>query len=87
MHLAAVEAYQTKGTIEFLVLQEEEAGKYLDGIGALLVDVITRVTAVETFQGCLHEEVACWSLFAGEVEGSLGSLAACTGYENLTLIL
>ena len=41
MHLAAVEAYQTELTIQLFVLQEEEAGEYLDGIGALLVDVIT----------------------------------------------
>ena len=77
VHLATVEANQAEFTIQFLVLQEEETGKNLDGIGALLVDVIARVTAVESLQGSFHEEIAGRSLFAIEVEGSLGGLTAC----------
>ena len=40
VHFAAVEAYEAQTSIQFLIFEEEEAGKNLDGIGALLVDVI-----------------------------------------------
>ena len=64
MHFAAVETYETQISIQFLILEEEETGKNLDGIGALLVDVIARVTTVETLQRSFHEEITRRSLFA-----------------------
>ena len=36
--------HKAQTSIQFLIFEEEEAGKNLDGIGALLVDVIARVT-------------------------------------------
>ena len=77
MHLATVEANQAEFTIQLFVFQEEETGKNLDGVGAFLVDVIARVTAVESLQRSFHEEIASWSLLTIEVEGSLGGLTAC----------
>ena len=87
MHFAAVEAYEAQTSIQFLIFEEEEAGKNLDGIGALLVDVIARVTTVEPLQRSFHEEISCRSLFAREVEGGVGCLTTGAGNENFALIL
>ena len=87
MHFAAVEAYEAQTSIQFLIFEEEEAGKNLDGIGALLVDVIARVTTVETLQPSFHEEISRRSLFARELESRKGCLTTGAGYEDFTLIL
>ena len=87
MHFAAVEAYEAQTSIQFLILEEEETGKNLDGIGALLIDVIARMAAIETLQRSFHEEITRRSFFAREVEGSMGSLTTSAGYEDFALIL
>ena len=77
VHLAAVEANQTEFSVQLFVLQEEETGEYLDGVGTLLIDVIARVATVESLQGCFQEEIASRSFFTIEVECCLGGLTAC----------
>ena len=87
MHFATVETYEAQTSIQFLILEEEEAGKNLDGIGALLIDVIARMAAIETLQRSFHEEITRRSFFAREVEGGMGSLTTSAGYEDFALIL
>ena len=47
VHLSAVEACQEDAIFLFLHFHIEETGQHLDGIGALLVDIVTRVASVQ----------------------------------------
>ena len=85
VELARVELSQTK--VHLVLLHVEEARENLDGVGTLLIDVVARVTALQTLDGSLEEEVAGRSLFA--LEGELGACGLATGArdEDLTLVL
>ena len=48
VQFSAIETCQTQAG-DFLLLDKQEAGQNLDGIGALLVDVVARVPAVQAF--------------------------------------
>ena len=64
-----------------------EACEHLDGIGALLVDVVTRVSAHKSFQGNLDKEIASRCSLFREVELRFRRHTACAAHENLSLIL
>ena len=66
---------------------EEETSENLDGIGALLVNIITGVSTDKTFQRALHEEAASRGLLTAEGELGCGVTTTCTTDENLTLVL
>ena len=86
MEFAAVELCQLN-TLVALHGLEDETGEDLDGVGALLVDIVARVTAYETFQGTFDEEAALGGCLALEGELGGGVTASGTADEDLTLML
>ena len=76
MHLARVERGETQ--ICLLLLLVEEAVENFDGVGALLVDVISRMAAVKALDRYLHEEHALGSYLTVEMETGCCGLATGT---------
>ena len=76
VQLARVELSQTH--VHLVLLEVEEAVENLYGVGALLVDIVARVSTLQTLDRSLHEEVTFRSLLAVECELHRSSLAAGT---------
>ena len=86
VQLAAMELCQTDAVVALHGL-EEESGEDLDGVGALLVDVIAGVAAYESLDGTFQEEAAVGGLLAGEGEVGGRVTASGTADEYLALVL
>ena len=87
MHLSAVEACQEDAIFLFLHFHIEETGQNLDGIGALLVDIVTRVASVQSLDIQFEEEISGRSLLAREVEGGMDCLSTGTRNEDKSFVL
>ena len=74
VQLARVELSQTY--VHLVLLHIEETVENLDSVGALLVDVVARVSTLQALDRSLHEEVTLRSLLAVECELHRSGLAA-----------
>ena len=85
MHAPGVELCQAHRAL--LLLHVEEPGDNLDGIGTFLVDVVARVSAIQSFHGYTEEEKTRRGFLTLKAESGGGVLAACARYENLSFLL
>ena len=85
MHLSAVPLCHVERHL--LQLIEEETGHDFDGVGTLLLDVVARVSAIESFDRGFEEEESLWGSIAHKLEGSDGAATTGTGDEHLTFFL
>ena len=84
MHLARVPLWQTK--IHLFLFQIKETSHDFNCICALLIYVITWMSAVKTFQRGLHKEIICWCFLTFELVSNSCIDTSCTRNKYLSLV-
>ena len=85
VHLTGVPLCQEQRHLR--LLEVKESCDNLNGVGALLLDVIAGVSTVETFEAALQEEVAFGGILTLELERGDGATATGAGDKDLPLVL